>query len=289
MSEYMDRIARMEADRRRLVDEVMRRPFGDRVMSDSLESELQELEEQLLLNPPIIGRHNGEPVYAGRGLLEDDEQLVCDEPSSIEMIPESQWPAFITGQNDEQQLHCEPFVKFTLNQGSVGSCAAEGGTGCLMTMRVMSGQPQVELNPYFVYHTTSGGRDSGSTLSATVQFLRDNGCAAAAGWSRSNGWQTRPSQAAYADAKKYRQLKVERVRNWGEFGTMLLHAYPVYFGYSGHAIFASRLIAPNRIRYKNSWGNWGDNGYGTLAASSIMWGYGVYVFTSVSEATEINR
>jgi hypothetical protein len=165
----------------------------------------------------------------------------------------------------------EPFVKFQLNQGSVGSCAAEGGTGCLMAMRVASGQPHFELNPYFIYHTTSGGRDSGSTLSATVQFLRDNGCASAAVWARSNGWRTRPSAAAYADAKRYRQLKVERVRNWTEFGTLLLHAHPVYFGYSGHAIYSTRLISPTRCRYANSWSiNWGDRGFGTISSSSIM-------------------
>ena len=156
----------------------------------------------------------------------------------------------------------------------------------MMAMRVKSGQPHVTLNPYMIYQTTSGGRDAGSTLSATVSFLRNNGCASAAVWPRSNGWRTTPSQAARQDALKYRQLKVVRVRNWAEFGTMLLHAYPVYFGYSGHAIFASRLIAPNRLRYKNSWGAWGDNGYGTLSNSSIMQSYGMYVFVSVSEGGE---
>ena len=284
MSERNDEIERAERFRRQLVDEMMARPFGDRVMSDSQEVDLQAVEHFLLTHPPMLP--GGELM--GTGLLEegeDDEvsELLTCEAAGIQVIPESQWAAYIAGQNGEQQLHVEPYVKFQYNQGSVGSCAAEGGVGCVAATRVQSGQPEVTLNPYFVYHTTSGGQDGGSTLSATVSFLRSRGCASAAVWPRSNGWRTTPSAAAVQDALKYRQLEVVQVRNWAEFGTMLLVAHAVYFGYSGHAIFGSRLISPSRFRYKNSWGAWGDNGYGTLAASSIMWSYGVYVFLSVTE------
>jgi hypothetical protein len=279
MSEYMDTLQRLERDRQRMIAEMMAKPFGDRCMSDARESELADIEEFLLCHPPEIGTHDHQPIYAGRGLIMEDEAVKDDGPSAIQVIPQSEWPSYIEGQGGEQQLHCEPYVKFTLNQGSVGSCAPESGVGVLMVKRFMSGQKHVELNPYFVYHTTSGGSDRGSTLSGTVQFLADNGCASAAVWSRSNGWRTRPSAAAYADAKRYRHHGYERVQNWEQFGTLLLNSEPVYFGYSGHAIFATRLISPTRFRYKNSWGNWGENGYGTLASSSIMWGYGAYIYT----------
>lgn len=290
---YNEKIKELERTRRRIVAEMMERPFGDRVMADNLESELEEIENLLLTTPPIIGTHHHQPIYMGRGLLPEEGEgsevsgLLTMDAASIQVIPESQWPAYIEGQNAEQQLHVEPYVRFTMNQGSVGSCAAEGGAGCVMAMRVQSGQTHVTLNPYMIYQTTSGGRDAGSTLSATVSFLRNSGCASAAVWPRSNGWRTTPSQAAREDALKYRQLKVVQVRNWAEYGTMLLHAYPVYSGYSGHAWFGTRLIAPNRIRWKNSWGaGWGEDGYGTLSSSSIMQSYGMYVFVSVSEGGE---
>ena len=290
--DYNDKIKDLERARRRMVAEMMERPFGDRVMSDARESELEEIENLLLTTPPIIGSHDHQPVYMGTGLLpeEDDAEvegaLTCDA-ANIQVIPQSQWPAYIAGQNGEQQLHVKPYVKVILNQGSVGSCAAEGGAGCIMALRAISGQPHVTLNPFFIYQHTSGGRDAGSTRSATVNFLRERGCASAAVWPRSNGWRTVPSQAAVQDGRKYRQLKLVKLKNWEEYGTMLMSPFPVYSGWSGHAWFGVRLIAPNRLELANSWSaSWGDGGYGTLAASSIMWNYGVYVFLSVSEGGE---
>ena len=285
MSERNDEIERAERFRRQLVSEMMARPFGDRVMSDSQEVDLQAVEHFLLTHPPMLP--NGEVM--GTGLLEEGEDtevselLTCDA-AGIQVIPESQWPAYIAGQSGEQQLHAKYYVKGIFNQGSVGSCAAEGGVGAMMCMMVQSGQPHVTMNPWYVYQVTSGGVDRGSTLSATVNFLRSRGCASAAVWPRSQGWRTTPSQAAVQDALKYRQLKLVQVRSWAEYGTMLLHATPVYSGYLGHAWYGVRLIAPNRIEWANSWGTgWADGGFSTLSASSIMQSYGMYCFVSVTE------
>ena len=288
--EYNSQLLALELIRRRIVSELTVRVFGDRIYTDSLESELQEIEHTLLNNPPLITEIDGEPVFMGKGLREsedpeDVEGLLTLAALGIDVIPQDEWPRFIEGQNGEQQLHVEPFIKTILNQGSVGSCAAEGATGCIMAKRAQSGQLHRVLNPYFVYQFTSGGRDQGSTLSDTVNFLRTRGCASDEVWSRSHGWRAQPSADAAADALKYRQLTVVQLRNWEEFGTMLLHGEPVYFGYTGHAIFGSRLISPTRLRYCNSWSkDWGEGGFGTIASSSIAWSYGVYVFLSVTEA-----
>ena len=288
MSERNDEIERAERFRRQLVDEMMQRPFGDRVMSDSQEVDLQAVEHFLLTHPPMLP--NGEVM--GTGLLpEGEDETVADpfdpfglDAAGIQVIPESQWPAYIAGQNGEQQLHVEPYVKGILNQGSVGSCASDALAGATMTSQVASGLPYVELNGYFAYNTVSGGSDQGSSLSANINFFSQYGCASAAVWPRSQGWRTTPSQAAREDALQYSILKPMRVRNWTEFGTMLLHPYAVYFGYSGHAIYGSRLIAPNRCRYANSWSpSWGDRGFGTIASSSIMWSYGAWCLISVSD------
>lgn len=279
--QYQKMLIHLQRDHDRMIAEMMQRPFGDRVMSDQRESELDAVECALLENPPLV-EEDGELVPAGKGLLDDPGDLVEGDPQSIKVISQSEWPSYIDGRGGEDQLTIEEYIDFTLNQKSVGSCASEGATGCVMATRSINGQEYVKLNPYFIYHTTSGGSDRGSTLSETVRFLRERGVASQDVWPRSQGWRRRPSSEAYEDAKKYRQLKVQRVQSWDEFGTMLLQPFPVYFGYPGHAIFGSRLLSPTRFRYKNSWGSsWGDNGYGTLSNSRIQWSYGVYVFTSV--------
>jgi hypothetical protein len=169
----------------------------------------------------------------------------------------------------------------------VHNCAAEGAAGCVMVLRALAGLPHVVLNPYFIYHTTSGGSDQGSYLSDTVAFLASQGCASEAVWPRSHGFRTAPSQNARQDALKYRQLKVVKVANWEEYGTMLLNAWPVYSAYPGHAWFGSQLIAPDRIRWCNSWGtDWGEGGFGTLAASSIQFKSGIYCFLAIEDGGE---
>ena len=62
-----------------------------------------------------------------------------------------------------------------LDQNGHGSCGAEGLTqGCMLALAKATGKPPPLLNPLFMYHTTSGGRDQGSSLQANIAFaLKD--------------------------------------------------------------------------------------------------------------------
>lgn len=104
------------------------------------------------------------------------------------------------------------------------------------------------------------------------------------------------------------------------FSALLMQPNPhVYFGYPGHAITATDIVeqanAPQEahdcadiidryllkveliptlseqpmglvnslyIKYLNSWGNWGDNGFGYLRASRVQQSYGAFVFLSTT-------
>jgi C1A family cysteine protease len=82
-------------------------------------------------------------------------------------------------------------------------------------------------------------------------------------------------------------LKVVRIRNKEEFGSALIYGLPVYFGYSGHAIYAVDPIDRSRFRYANSWDeSWGDGGFGTISYNSIVWSYTAYAILTVTTPTD---
>jgi len=202
---------------------------------------------------------------------------VCDPlEKAIEIIPVDRWQKLI-GEVDLRPKTPDP----PYDQNGYGSCACESSSGSVETVRVAAGLPRVRLNPYFVYHTTSGGRDNGSNIDDNLVFVREHGIAPESVWPRSHGpWKT-PSAEAKKEALKYRILEFYDIANWEEFGTALLLGFPVVFGYSGHSVLATSLIDENRLEYLNSWGNWGDQGFGVLRSSSIMWQYGAWAVRSV--------
>jgi len=109
-------------------------------------------------------------------------------------------------------------------------------------------------------------------------------------------------------------------RFYAEFFSAILLGIPTHFGYPGHAILAVEIVeeanAPPEaiecdekigrwmlkkgctvkddpgglvnslyVKYLNSWGDWGDNGFGYLRASKIQRNYGAYPYRSMIEST----
>jgi hypothetical protein len=190
----------------------------------------------------------------------------------IDVIPQSDWPSMI-----DEDMSIRQFVKDIHNQGSNGSCASEAMTQGVATTMHASGGPYVRMNALGVYGRVNGGSDSGSSIMANLRFGQQYGCFPESVWPRSKGWRARPSEEAYEAAKQYRIQEVFEIGNWTEFGSALLLGFPVVFGYSGHSIVAVQLLSTSRFVYANSWDErWGDNGFGTISASSIYWPYGAY-------------
>jgi hypothetical protein len=218
------------------------------------------------------------PPGKKKGLLLRDDRpgescgFLRDMPT-IDVIPVAQWPEWI-----EAGITMRPEVPWIYDQDGVGSCAAESACGGLDLIRSVCGYEPVKFNPWGVYHYTGGGNDNGSTLVANLKFLRERGAYPESVWPRSKGYRATPDAAADEAAKKYKILEFYEVQSWEEFGSALLHRFPVYWGYTGHAILGVQLLNTSQFLYRNSWGEaWSDNGFGVANASSIQWGYGVYV------------
>ena len=291
-----EEVSRLETRRREIVADMLQEPFDERHKDRGREGELELIEERLLNLPPLI-QTQGEWAPAGHGLVEPtpaDFALLdaVGKPMSLEeagirVIPESEWSGYINGLGGEQVVFADRYVPGITNQGSVGSCAADAIAGCGMTLRETAGQRNTPtLNGYYLYSRTSGGVDRGSTLQANLALMLQEGCCSERVRPRSRGWRAVPTDAERRDAAKYRLQRYVQVRNWAEFGTMLLLNRPVYFGYIGHAIYASRLLSTTQLVYVNSWGaNWGQSGRGTLSCNSIYWIYGVYALTAMVHDT----
>jgi hypothetical protein len=200
------------------------------------------------------------------------------------IVPDQFWDELC--QTEAHKYQRERIAKPIYDQNSTGSCAAESSNGGLNAIYSRMGQPLVLFNPLFVYHTTSGGRDSGSVIGDNVEFLIEYGACPEEVWPRHKGFKATPPQEAYDVAAFFRLLEAFYVETIPEFVSGLLKDYVIHFGYSGHAVLADRYLGGGRIEYKNSWGNWGDAGFGTLATSNIYFAYGAYAYQTASQYAE---
>ena len=97
-------------------------------------------------------------------------------------------------------------------------------------------------------------------------------------WPRSKGWRAEPGGEAKRIAKFFRILEFFYVETIDEFVSALLQGYDIHAGYTGHAIVFNRYLKRQTVEYLNSWGNWGDNGFGKLSLSEVYFPYGAYAY-----------
>jgi len=280
--------ATMHARYHKLLAQYMEKPFATRHTDEDVEASLTLVEEAMLAHPPLCEceTEDGRKVWLPRkpGILEESPlpagkrlplEVQSLAESGIKVIPEAEWSDVIS---DPNRTPPRKYVKTIFDQDGYGSCASESVTGSMEARRIQDGQEHVVHNPLFVYHTVSGGRDQGSSLPDNIAFILKYGCASEAVWPRSKGFKATPSDAAYEDALHYRMAAdgVVEVKNKLELGTMVLLGYPVYFGYSGHAIWMADILSTTKGIYCNSWGNWGDEGFGSISFSSVYYQYRLF-------------
>lgn len=201
---------------------------------------------------------------------------VCDLLADrIDILDQDKWGEFIGKVTSSQ------WVNQILDQDGVGSCATESTTQGDMQIRAYNGLSFELLNPWFIYYHTSGGRDNGSNIDTNLEFARDKGIAPESVWPRSKGWRAKPSREAYAAALNYRLDEFFDIGTVREVGSALCFGFPVVFGWQGHSCVLCDLLSETTARYANSWGDWGDKGFGTIRLSSINFAYGAFAVRSV--------
>lgn len=227
---------------------------------------------------PTVTSENPSPTYPdGRfpGCLPRTSkpgELFPMASEGIQIIPRSEWPKY-TG-----KVSLRPFVKVVLDQDGVGSCACESAAQAIMVARAVAGLPHVQLNPWFIYHHTSHGRDQGSSIDDNLAFIREYGCAPESVWPRSNGWRAKPSKEAYEAAMEFRGFEAFDISNVNEMVSALLAGFAVDYGANGHSVLKVEHLDDRQGLDINSWDiTWGDQGFGVWASySAVNWAYGAW-------------
>jgi len=204
----------------------------------------------------------------------------CCKPlaDEMEVISRDQWASLLGNVGLRNK------VKQIIDQGNYGSCATCSTSQAVMIAREVSGQPFVFLNPLSIYRVTSGGRDNGSSIDENLEFARDTGILPESYWPYSKGFKASPPIGWEDVAAGYRIDEFFDIANEEQVGTALLMAMPVVFGWQGHSCVLTRLLSTTTAEYANSWGDWGDNGFGTIKLSAINFDYGAFcVRTTVSD------
>lgn len=192
----------------------------------------------------------------------------------IPLIPRDEWPDLMEKVRNSQLCY------HVMDQNGVGSCAAEACTGALMLARELEGQERVILNPWYLYHYSSGGEDKGSSIDENLRLARERGIASQAVWPRSKGWRATPTAEANEDAARHTIEEFYDCTSVDELVSGILSGFVAEFGYNprgGHAVVACDTLSMSTFKFLNSWGNWGDKGFGTLRFADIDWRYGAFL------------
>jgi len=203
----------------------------------------------------------------------------------ITPIDRSQWATLIA-----ENRSLETQVAKIKDQGQEGTCASNATCQTLeIALNLELGRDcWLEFSPISIYRWIAPGPGSGSTIGDNLKQLRDSGALPvnstenrnkmqlagldpahvlrATGYSQSfpSGWQ---STAAH-----FRGVEFFDLSSFEGFVTALLLGFAICYGRQGHAICAVAPVIQNGgiyIKYANSWGDWGENGFGYDSESKI--------------------
>lgn len=171
-----------------------------------------------------------------------------------------------------------------MNQGNEGSCVANACTQAnqIIQAKQFGKDKVIQLSPMSLYKRIGRSPNSGAMVSDGLEEMQERGILPlntpenqtkfggivmpATGF-RSPfpaGWES--------TAKQFAGVEALVVRSVNALLTALCNGHPVVVGREGHSICYTRPMRRNGrrvVKYANSWGDWGDGGYGYDSESQI--------------------
>jgi hypothetical protein len=171
------------------------------------------------------------------------------------------------------------------DQNGHGYCWAYSIVACIQAMRALDGLPYVDLSAHAVAAIIKRGKDEGGWCGLSAKFCREVGVPPASMWrehSRDIGQDT-PALRAEAAKNRVTEEWVDLTRNVYDQNLTLAQVYSCYatrtpcavdFNHWSHSVMGcgAVMVEAGSVGHliRNSWGNWGDNGYGVLRGSKAI-------------------
>ena len=223
-----------------------------------------------------------DPQY-GRGLIEAvGYGGTPAEPFPDELlIPESDYEGIIKEQEERKTRLSDLITQAKLppkNQRNLPYCWVFGPTGTIEASRVKQNQLMVPLSATSAGAVIKNFRAEGGWGREALQFLADRGVMAEEQWPECSLDRQYNTPSNWEIAKNnYRVTEwwELRPRNLRQLVSCVLRGIPVTVGYNWwqHQIYVADIIwldGTIAIRIRNSWGPWGDNGFGIIKGSKMI-------------------
>jgi len=227
------------------------------------------------------------------------EHPVFEDDSGIDPIPKREWKDLI-----EQSTSVESLNGAIHDQDGEGTCASNATCQGFETVLNMTyGKTKIQFSPISIYRWIARGPNTGSTIDGNLRQLRNTGVLPV-----DNSYNRKVLEAADLDpdhtlkhvgyyqkfptgwketAEYFQGVEAFEIGSMEGFAAAVFYDFPVVYGRDGHAICAVDLVYRNGdyyIKYANSWGKWGDKGYGYDKASYIarsVSSYGAWALRSI--------
>ncbi len=234
-----------------------------------------------------------------------------DEPGDIfplykqrfDVIPRSRWDDLIEEQAD---LEVEKLFQKTKDQGSEGTCTSNAsGQGFEGIFVMQFGADEwVETSALSLYQRVASNPNSGSSLPDNLRELCQRGILPTDSprnrerfkdspyikhFHANTGYYANPLPGKWEETAQYlRADEFADITSFDQLASAALQPmlFPIY-GRASHAILGVRLVKRKgvyHIKYHNSWGDWGENGYGYDSEDFVTAGlrmYGAFCTPSV--------
>lgn len=204
---------------------------------------------------------------------------IFEEHFAEDIIPQSDWKDLV----DTHKPNYAQATTWQYDQDGEGTCTSNAQSGCVSCVwtNTFGKEFAIAPSPISIYRFCASGPNSGSSVSCNVKRARDNGCLLidnaqnrkvldamgldpnhtikAVGYS-----QRLPDGAMEETAPYFRIDEAYQIATIEGFFTALIKGFFINYGRSGHAIRGTDAVyrAKWLCKYHNSWGVWGDDGYG---------------------------